>query len=144
MLLKFFQIRKNSASVFLLNLTCEYRLGPLILSSDLLSSSLLLISDALSSWRRCSETPNLSLALRRIISVILNTALDRCPVKGKIKSVFVIYIFVINLLRIARVTRKHLDPPNNHLKTMLNFTKTCECTLLNYNMAQLVRVAKTT
>lgn len=37
-----------------------------------------------------------------------------------------------------------MGAPNNHLKIMLNFTKNCECTLLIYNMAQLVRVAKTT
>lgn len=103
MLLKFFQIRKNSASVFLLNLTCEYRLGTLILSSDLLSSSLLLISGALSLCRRCSETLNLILALRRIISVILNTVLGRCLGKGKVKWVFVICVFVTKLLHIARV-----------------------------------------
>lgn len=36
-----------------------------------------------------------------------------------------------------------MGAPNNHLKSILNFTKTSECTLLIYNMAQLVRVAKT-
>lgn len=80
--LKFFQIRKNSVSVFLLNLTCNYGLGPFILSSDLLSSSLLLGIDALSLYR-CLEILNLSLALRKIISVLLNTALGRCPGEGK-------------------------------------------------------------
>lgn len=101
-LLKFFQIRKYSASVFLLNLTCDYRLGTLILSSDLLNSALLLVIGALSFCRHCSETPNLSLALRRIISVLLNTALGRCPGEGKIKWVFVICVFVNKWLHIAR------------------------------------------
>lgn len=55
--------------------------------------------------------------------MILDTALGRCLVKGKIKWVFVICAFVIKLLHIARVTREHLSAPNNHVKTMPNFTK---------------------
>lgn len=116
---------KESCFCFSVDFNVWIKLRPLILSSDLLSSSSLLISDALFSCRCHSEVSNLSLALKWIFSVILysNTALGICPVKGKIKRIFVFCVFAINVLHIARVTREYLDPPNNHLKTTLNLNQ---------------------
>ena len=52
-----------------------------------------------------------------------NTALGICSVKEKIKRIYVICVFVVNILNIARVTREYLDPGNNHLKTTLNLNQ---------------------